>query len=305
MNSKIQVSAWGIRHNLGPISLPVRTATGEIQWIKVTEGEKNVPLTNVPNHLRATFGVTGMEIPDWFLRQADAKERRMFSEALLEEGVTLGNVTLDGSFAGDGNAVYRAQDLVDLKQSVDRVAEVGGKAARVNLLPPGIVDCGSAATFQEVVDAVRDLRDHASSRGVELLIENHCELTDTAEKIAHFRDAVGPGLGLILDTGNISPIQDEILRSFKTKTEPRDIEDTEEAFAFLEQMLPFASRVHVKTYGFHDDGRPAVYDQERAIQLITRSGFSGPIAIECASFDPPKVYPAITRTVQMLEAELA
>lgn len=305
MNNPIQVSAWGIRHNLGPICLPVRHEDGSVELVEVTQGEKNVHLSEVPRHLRETFGVEGMEIPDWFIKQASESERAAFADALVAEGVVLRNVTLDGRCAGDGNATFRADDLRELENSITMIAAVGARAARVNLLPPEIVPRGESAGFDEVVESLKRLLAHAEALGVELLIENHCELTDTPEKIDRLRAAVGPGLGLILDTGNIGAIQMEVLRSFREKVPPRDVEEAPEVFEFIAEMLPRASMVHVKTYGFREDGKPMLYDQERAIELIAESGYAGPVTVECASFEPPKVYDAISRTVGMLRAHLA
>lgn len=305
MNNPIQVSAWGIRHNLGPICLPVRREDGSVELVQVTQGEQNIRLSEVPRHLRETFGVEGMEIPDWFIRQASESERAAFADALASEGVVLRNVTLDGRCAGDGDAEFRADDLQELEESLTMIAAVGARAARVNLLPPGIVPGGAPAGFDEVVESLKRLLAHAEGLGVELLIENHCELTDTAEKVDKLRAAVGPGLGLILDTGNIGAIQAEVLRSFKAKLPPHDVEDAAEVFDFIAEMLPRATMVHVKTYGFREDGRPMLYDQERAIALIAESGYAGPVTVECASFEPPKVYDAISRTVAMLKAHLA
>lgn len=304
MQQQINVSAWGIRHNLGPISLPFRGADGQIELVQVTEGEPNLALSKVPEHLLSTFNVHGMEIPDWFLDQAPRDQQLGFRDALQRNNVTLANVTIDGRSLGDANPIYRNDDIAEIERMFALAAELGARAARVNLLPPPIVPSGAESSFNDIVAALRRLAQFAGERGMRLLIENHCALTDTPAKIQELLEAAGSGIGLILDTGNIEPLQSEIVASFMEKRPPRFVEDAEPAFRLIEQMLPLASVVHLKTYGYQPDGRPMVYDVDRAISIIARANFTGPITIECASFEPDKVYNAIERTVAKLKAAL-
>lgn len=298
MSDQIQVSAWSIRHRLGDAGAPFRNAVGRMER-RPSSGLADLELSDLPRHLRHTFGVGGMEIPDWVLDRAGREQRRSFRSSLAAEEMVLGNVTIDACCVGEANPQHRAEDFVELERLFGVAADAGAQAVRVNIVPPPIIEGGGVAEFGVIVEGLSALLQRAEALEMRLLIENHCELTDTKAKIERLLGAVGPGLGLILDTGNIEPIQTEVLRGFRTGEPVEDLDDTEAAFDFVEDVLPLAELVHVKTYGFRDSGRPALYDQERAVRLISDSGYAGPITIECMA-PPAKVYEAISRSVAMV-----
>lgn len=304
MNEKIQVSAWGIRHNLGGIALSVRNAEGALELLQVTQGENVYGLAEIPGHLKLAFGVTAMEIPDSFLLDASEAELDAFREALAREGVTLSTVTIDRNAIGEANDTWRAEDLQWVKESLRISGSVGAKRARVNIFPPPIVPEIDHAPFDVVVDTLKDLVVYSAEQGVRLMIENHCELTNTPEKIEKLLAAV-PGLGLIIDTGNIGVLSESVLASRLAGGIPEFVKDPEPAFAFVRTMLPRADLVHVKTYGYSEDGASYLYDIDKVIGMINDSPYKGPVTIECASFIPAKVYDAIERTVKKLDLALA
>lgn len=303
MSDQIQVSAWGIRHRLGHAGAPFRNAAGRIER-RSSSVLADLELPAVPGHLRDTFGVAGMEIPDWALDRAGREQRRAFRSALSAEAMVLGNVTVDACSVGEANADHRAQDLVELERLFGVAAEAGARAVRVNIVPPPIIEGGEVAEFGVIAEGLSRLLQRADALGLRLLIENHCEFTDTKGKIERLLGAVGPGLGLILDTGNIEPIQAEVLRGFRTGEPVEDLADTEAAFDFVKDVLPLADVVHVKTYGFRDSGRPVLYDQARAVELISDSRYAGPITVECMA-PPAKVYEAILQSIAMVRGAMA
>ncbi|MGC0239652.1 sugar phosphate isomerase/epimerase family protein [Arthrobacter sp. SD76] len=302
MSNTIRVSAWGIRHALGPISLCNRDQNGQIQWHQVAEGSRDVPLGSLPTHLREAFGVDEFEIPDWYLVNAAPDELDRLRAALTDEKVRITNVTLDGRSAGDGNPAFREDDLRTLENVLELLSSLSVSSARVNLMPPPIIEAGETASVEDVVVALKRLSAFAQARGIRLFIENHCELTSTPEDVIALLDAVGPELGLILDTGNIEPVQGTVVESFSTGLPFATVDDLTRVEQFIQALADRASLVHVKTYGFNEDGSSKVYDLEKVINTVLDTGYDGPITIECAVLDGGGVYETISRTKDLLDA---
>ncbi|KRA24919.1 hypothetical protein ASD65_11125 [Microbacterium sp. Root61] len=302
MNNDLRISAWGIRHALGPISLPVRNDGGEIEWIQVTEGKPDVAIEEIPQHIADVFRVNEWEVPDWYLNNADADSLGELRRNLDAIGSRITTVTIDGPYAGAGDPVHREEDLREIERELEMMSALGVVSARVNLAPPPIVQAGSIAGFDVVVASVRRLSAFAQSHGIRLLIENHCELTSTPEDVMHFLDAVGPEVGFILDTGNIEPLQTAVLATFEGAPFGF-VEDITPVLSFITALAERASIVHVKTYGFQEDGTPVLYDIRTVLQSIADAGYGGPITIECAQFDvPEQSYATIQRTHELINA---
>lgn len=304
MQDRVQVSSWGIRHNTGPIILTLRQENGEIKDQQVTDGEENVALVDVPEHLKSTFGVNGIEMQDFNILRASRADQDRLKAAIDENGITLGCLCIENRCIGEAEQKYRDVDRRYIEDSLVLAGRLGAKAARINVHNPPVFPQLGYATVDVIIEELKHLTKFAEDNGTQLVVENHDEVTNSPETMRRIFDAVGPGLGFILDTGNMPPISDEIMDSFLNRRPPRWVENAEPAFDYIEAMLPYATIVHVKTYGFEEDGRAMVYDQKRAVDMIAASAFKGPVTIECASPIVPLVYPAIQRTVDMLRQAL-
>lgn len=303
MNNEIRVSAWGIRHNLGPISLPLRNEDGDIEWVGVTQGTQAVSLGDLPEHLKSEFGVTEFEIPDWYLNNATEEELELLRQGLKRAGSRITTVTVDGRHVADYVPEFREDDQAEIERVLDRCATLGVSSARVNIVPPPIVPEVKVATWDEIVAGLRRLHAYAAKRGISLFIENHGEVTSTVEEVQRLLDAV-PGLGFILDTGNIEPVITEISSAFTEGRAPNDVNDLEPVYAFIRPLAPLAAVVHVKTYGYREDGTSRVYDIPAVLKAVAGAGYSGPVTIECAEFDTAGVYDTIKRTMALIDEHL-
>lgn len=303
MAGRVQVSAWGIRHMLGPVSLLTRGENGEEVPVPISDHPVTLRLPEIPGHIKKSFGVTAMEIPDYNLNDATAEEREAFREALIAEGVTLATVTIDRHAIGEANDKYRAEDLASIRTSLTRAAKCGALRARINLFPPPVVPHPETASYDTIVGHLKELLAFGKEIGLEILIENHCELTDTPEKIRRITGDV-PGLRFILDSGNIGSLSAVVLASRESGELPEDAPHPEDSYEFVEALINEAALVHIKTYGYKPDGSSYVYDIDRVISLIANSSYTGPVTIECASFIPSLVYDAIQRTVEKLNKVL-
>lgn len=304
MNDRIQVSAWSIRHNTGPIVLTLRQEDGEIAERAVTDGAENIRLRDLPIHMKTEFGVSGVELMDYNVVRAPREEQDALVASLQANDIALGCLCIENRCIGEADEKYRRVDVKYLEGALELAGRLGAKTARVNVHNPPVFPQLGHAPVEVLIEELKHLVTVAASHGTRLVLENHDEVTNSPSTMRRIFDAVGSELGFILDTGNIEPISTEVAGSFRAKRAPRWVENAEPVFRYIEEMLPYATVVHLKTYGFEPDGRSMVYDQPRAVEMVARSGFKGPVTIECASPIAPLVYPAITRSVEMLQAAL-
>ncbi|MGC0239400.1 sugar phosphate isomerase/epimerase family protein [Arthrobacter sp. SD76] len=153
-----------------------------------------------------------------------------------------------------------------------------------------------------MVAALRRLAAYAVARGVRLMLENDDVITADPAKLIPILDALGPEVGLVLDTGNIEPVMSEVSRSFIAGEEPNDVADPEPTYSVIEMLLPRAEVVHVKTYGFKEDGSSTVYDLKRVLQILVDGNFTGPVTIEYAGHDAAAADRVIQRTIDLIRA---
>lgn len=302
MNDRIQVSAWGIRHNTGPIHLTLRQADGELVDTQVTEGETNVRLVDVPAHIASEFEVKGIELQDFNIVKLSVQEQEALRANIEREGVTLGCLCIENRCIGEAEDVYRKADVAYIAETIALGGRLGAKTVRVNIHQPPVFPQLGHAPLDVIIDELRYLVRVAAENGTQLVLENHDEVTNSPDAMRRIFEEVGPELGFILDTTNVQPFMDEVIHSFMNHVPPRYISDAEPAFDYIKEMLPYATVVHMKTFGFEEDGQPILYDQQRAVDMVAESGFAGPITVECASANPALVYPAIRQTINMLRA---
>ncbi|WP_314225288.1 sugar phosphate isomerase/epimerase family protein [Streptomyces zaehneri] len=301
MQNDIRIATFGIRHELGPLSLGFRSPDGEFVRQQVVDSPRSLPLGDLPQRLRSAFGVTAVEIMDEHLSGAPAEERAALRSA-VDRGELTYSLAAISRYVGDADAGRRAEDLAAVERIIKQSAEAGAQSARVILLPPPIVPQVPLAATDELVAALRHLVGVAHAAGVSLLIENDDEMTSVPEYVEALLDGVGPELGFVLDTGNLEPVMSEVVGSVTAGREPGDVQDAEQTYRAIEALLPRAQVVHVKTYGFHDDKRSKVYDLDRVLQIIADSGFAGPLTIEYGGPDSSVAYDTIRQTVARIRA---
>lgn len=303
MSDRVQVSAWGFRHKLGPLTLPFRDHSGFLHRRRLNDRVAELTLSDIPKYVRDTFGVAGTEIPDWCVDDASDEEKQLFRNAVTREGVEFGLLCLDGRSAGEAAPDVHAMETREIRRLLSLGSLLGARAVRVNVYPPPIVEEGLKESYDGVVANLRDFAAFAQDNGIRLMIENHCALTNTTDAMNRLLDDSGSELGLVLDTGNLEPVQSVVIEAFRNRQPFRDLVDAEPAYGIVEAMLPRAEIVQLKTYGFHADGRSRVYDLSRMIEIIAASSFRGPITIECAATEE-EFESATRRTVAMLRDSL-
>lgn len=299
MKNEIRLSTFSIRHELGPMALGFRAPDGEYVRQQVVNEPKSLELHDIPRRSRDGFGITSLELMDQNLEGTSAEDRAALVEALGTEDVSIGLVGLSRC-VGDADDAHREEDLQALEELMTISGELGAKQVRVVLLPPPIVPSPTPASFDVNVASLRRLAAHAKVAGVRLTLENDDPITSDPLQLIPLLDAVGPDIGFVLDSGNLEPVMSEVINSFLHGKELGDVVDPEPAYEVFERLLPRAEVVHIKTYGFHADGTSRVYDLNRVLSIVAKSGYDGPLTIEYGGFGSETAEKSIARTAELI-----
>ncbi|WP_413810786.1 sugar phosphate isomerase/epimerase family protein [Streptomyces sp. OE57] len=281
--------------------LDFRSPTGEITAMQVVHSPKSLSLDQIPQRTKHGFGMHAVELMEQQLTAATAQERAALLEALVREDVSVAMVGLSRCVA-DAVDSHRAEDLEWAERLIAMSAEARAEQVRVVLMPPPIVPPVERASFEIIIATLRRLISTAKAAGVRLVIENDDPFTADPAQLVPLLDAVGSDLGLVLDTGNLEPVMSAVVEGFLAGREPGDLADATAVYEAIEALLPRAEVVHVKTYGFHPDGRSKVYDLDRVLAIIAGSGYEGPLTIEYAGFSGAAAEDAIKRTAELIRA---
>lgn len=146
-----------------------------------------------------------------------------------------------GSMLAQGDEANYEAELTRLKGEIDKARTMGAKLVRCDMVR---VMMGRGETGVEIYDRIfptmvkgaRELADYAAQFDMEISIENHGTLMNGAERVKRLLLAVDrPNYGCTVDIGNVLCVD----------------EDPE---VCVEELIPFAKRVHIKDFYVRKDG---------------------------------------------------
>lgn len=174
----------------------------------------------------------------------------------------------------------RLREQIDLvKRWIEHTSRLGGKTVRIFA---GSVARGDTEerTRRRCIEAIEQVCEHAGRYGVYLALENHGGLTATAAGMLQLVRAIkSEWFGVNLDTGNFV---------------------TENPYADLERLAPYAVNVQLKTEIHRAGRRPEEADLKRLVQILRGANYRGYVALEYEAAEDPKV--AVPRAARALRA---
>lgn len=205
------------------------------------------------------FGFDAIEYVSQFYA-GKAKDKTYLAELKRRaagEGVWSALIMVDDEGKlGDAAAAKRKQAVENHKKWIDAAAFLGCHSIRVNGYADGTPDEAS----KSVADSLRRLAEYADPFGVNVLVENHGELTsDAAWLTKTIRSAGHPRCGTLPDFGNFG--------SF-------------DRYQGVELMMPLARAVSAKSYGFDKSGNETKIDYPRMMKIVAAAGFRGYVGVE-------------------------
>ncbi|GAB3356616.1 sugar phosphate isomerase/epimerase family protein [Micromonospora halotolerans] len=159
--------------------------------------------------------VTSYYIPGFDFYEMPTKPRdeimdyaRQIRSLCEELDIDISGTGASNDFAS-ADPARRALDLERVKFWIDVAAEMGAPVMRVfsGVVPEDIDQLGWAGVAQQrVVPALQELADYGAARGVDLGLQNHGDMTATAEQTIQIMQWVNrPNIGIIDDTGYFRP----------------------------------------------------------------------------------------------------
>ncbi len=120
------------------------------------------------------------------------------------------------------------------------------------------------------IDALKKLGEYASTKGINVLVENHGNLTSNAELLVEVMEGVNlPNVGTLPDYGN-----------FCVKREDNKCIEEYPRYQGIEEMMPFAKAVSAKSYDFNDEGQETTMDYQKILKIVKDAGYTGFIGVE-------------------------
>jgi sugar phosphate isomerase/epimerase len=186
-----------------------------------------------------------------------------------QQGIDISGTGIQNDFA-DPDAAKRALDVQRGKFWIDMAAEMGAPVMRVfsGLVPADIDQLGwLRITRDRIVPALRQLADYGAAKGVRIGLQNHGDMTATAEQTIMMTSMVeSPNIGIIDDTGYFRPFRSATGAGY-------------DWYADIRKVLPFACHFQVKRKPAGAE-TPTLMDFTRLFTDVRSSPYRGYIPLE-------------------------
>jgi sugar phosphate isomerase/epimerase len=216
-------------------------------WLK---GRKDTPPIDTMQAIRwaKSAGFDAVDITAYYIpgydnntmptkpRDEIVKYVREIRSLAKQLGIEISGTGVQNDFA-DPDTARRALDLQRTKFWIDMAAEMGAPVMRVfsGKVPTDIDQLGwERITKDRIVPPLRELAAYGAARGVKIGLQNHGDMTATADQTIQMVDWTGsPNLGIIDDTGYFRPFRSETGLGY-------------DWYADIKKVLPYASNFQVK-----------------------------------------------------------
>jgi L-ribulose-5-phosphate 3-epimerase len=205
------------------------------------------------------YGIDAIEYVNQFF-MTRARDRGYLAEMKRRaagEGVWSALLMVDDEGKlGDGDDRKRTRAVNDHKKWIEAAAYLGCHSVRVNAYCDGTPDEAS----KRVADSLHHLADFADPYGLNVIVENHGELTSNGAWLARTLKSVGhPRCGALPDFGNFGEY---------------------DRYRGVEELMPLARAVSAKSHAFDRQGNETRTDYLRMMKIVTAAGFHGYVGIE-------------------------
>jgi len=125
------------------------------------------------------------------------------------------------------------------------------------------------------IDGLKKLGEYASTKGINVLVENHGYLSSNAKLLVEVMEGVNlPNVGTLPDFGNFC-----LKREGGERWEAKCIEEYPR-YQGIEDLMPFAKAVSAKSYDFNDEGQETTMDYQKILKIVKDAGYTGFIGVE-------------------------
>ncbi len=274
--SQIAISSFSLNQKLGPLRLVFRDAEGVKQPFEMPMPQE-ITLEQFASKVAEDFGVTAIEICQIQLEDDDERIGRLRTE-LAALNVRVLTMPIDVGSLAVATGDHLEEDVADIEHWLDIAQSFGAVYARVNVGVPHGYE--GQEQRESLVASLRRLAAAAAERGLKLLVENHGGSSSDPDYLLALREEVGVNqLGILLDIGNFSPVQDVSVAKLSGKEVDDLAIDAEIVYDHIARLAPHAELVHAKAYDPRSDGTPLL-DVDRALKIVADAGYTGSVSVE-------------------------
>lgn len=172
----------------------------------------------------------------------------------------------------DPDEAKRKEAVEMHKVWVDAAELLEAKSLRVNLFGLTEVEAWHAAS----VSSLKDLSAYAATKNINILVENHAQLSNDASLVVKVMEAVNmENCGTLPDFGNFC-----VMREGGSRWGPAPCIQEYDKYKGIEELMAFAGGVSAKSHIFDANGDEMEIDYYRMMQIVKDANFSGYIGIE-------------------------
>lgn len=204
-------------------------------------------------------GIKGISYNDLYFKSLDDAFLDQVVEAVKKADRIVTCYVIEGNLAIADEAKRKAQIESD-KQRLRAAHKLGAPVVRINVGSAGAPEQDDTVGIERVVAAFKELLPLARELNVRISIENHGGVSRNADNIVKLIRATDPKwVGSLIDFGN-----------FPDATRYEEIA----------KVAPYAFVTHVKINEFDARGEAKSYDFPKALEIVKKQNYKGPISVE-------------------------
>lgn len=208
---------------------------------------------------RTEFDIGAVEYVNTFFKDkaTDAAYLAEMNRRAKDQGVFQHLIMIDvEGRLGDPDPVLRGKAVENHQKWVDAARTLGCITIRVNAESEG----PPAEQQKLCADGLRRLTEYGDSRRINVIVENHGDLSSHGDWLAGVMRLVNhPRCGTLPDFGNFTDY---------------------DRYKGVEEMMPYAKAVSAKTYDFDAQGDETTIDYRRMMKIVMKAGFHSWMGIE-------------------------
>ena len=238
-----------------------RISLAEWSFHRAISEAKTMTNLDFPVVARRQFGIGAVEYVNqfWKDKARDSTYLKELSSRCQGEGVRSVLIMCDDEGdLGDIDAAKRRKAAENHHQWVDAAKYRGCHSIRVN------AETGGVGSFEEqqkrVVDGLQQLCAYGAGQGINVIVENHGELSSNGKWLTGVMRMVGlPNCGTLPDFGNFYDY---------------------DRYQGVKEMMPYARGVSAKSHDFDVAGNETHTDYHRMLKIVLAAGYHGHLGIE-------------------------
>lgn len=249
----LSLTSWSLHRLLGPLRWTRWDESTRTQITVAQEQPELLTLLELPATL-ANKGFASAEVCHFHFPETSEEYLGALKESFQSANLRFYTLLLEYGDVSSADEDRRTSDIAWIKGWIDIAALAGAERVRVIA---GDAEPSDVQALVRSADALRELGEYASSRGVRVVTENFHSLTSVADNCLALLQQCEDALGFTSDYGN-----------FKGS----------DKFEALAQTIPFSESIHAKAQT-DAEGFPDADEFIRCMEIAKQAGYEGPITV--------------------------